>query len=122
MLTQKNVIPMKTQRQRVALWAWEYRTQYNYTWSQAMKKAWKEIKLRDLSAALAHKTVRVSFMKVNGEKTTRMATRSSKLIPHPFAPKGTGQGKHDNVVTFFSLTDGGWRSFRSDNLISYQVA
>ena len=113
---------MKTQRQRVALWAWEFTRQHNYSWSQAMKKAWKEIKLRDLNTALAHKTVRISFMKVNGEITTREATRSSKLIPHAFAPKGTGQGKHDNVVTFYSLTDGGWRSFRSENLISYQVA
>ena len=113
---------MKTQRQRVTLWAWEFTRQHSYTWSQAMKKAWKEIKLRDLNTALAHKTVRVSFMKVNGEITTREATRSSKLIPQSFAPKGTGQGKHDNLVTFYSLTDGGWRSFRSENLISYQVA
>jgi len=56
---------MKTQRQRVTLWAWEFTRQHSYTWSQAMKKAWKEIKLRDLNTALAHNTVRVSFMKVN---------------------------------------------------------
>jgi hypothetical protein len=87
-----------------------------------MKKAWKEIKLRDLNTALAHKTVRISFMKVNGEVTTREATRSSKFIPHRFAPKGTGQSKHANVVTFYSLTDGGWRSFRAENLIRYQIA
>jgi hypothetical protein len=118
----KNVIKMKTQRQRVTLWAWEFTRQHNYTWSQAMKAAWKEIKLRDLSNALSHQTVRVSFMKVNGERTTRMATRNSKLIPSQFAPKGSGMSKADNVITFFSLTDGGWRSFRSDNLITFQVA
>ncbi len=103
---------MKTQRQRVSLWAWEFTRQHHYTWSQAMKQAWKEIKLRDLNTALTHKTVRISFMKVNGEITTREATRSSKFIPQPFAPKGTGQGKHDC----------GWRSFRSENLVIYQVA
>jgi hypothetical protein len=113
---------MKTQRQRVTIWAWNFARQNNYNWSTAMKAAWKEIKLRDLHTALAHKTVRVTFMKINGEITTREATRSRKLIPAQFAPKGQGGYSHDKVVTFFSLTDGQYRSFRSDNLISFQVA
>jgi hypothetical protein len=113
---------MKSIRTRVALWAWEFTRQHNYSWSQAMKQAWKEIRLQDLNTALAHQTVRVTFLKINGEITTREATRSSKFIPHRFVPKGTGQGKHDHVVTFYSLTDGGWRSFRSENLIRYQIA
>ncbi len=112
---------MKTLRQRVLLKAWRLIREEGMTFSRALKFAWKVVKRAELRDLLSHAIVTVTFMKVSGEITTRTVTRNASFIPAEFAPKGENTKKY-GTITFFSLSDGGWRSFRSDNLIRYKVA
>src|SRR4051812_35133957 len=100
---------MKTLRQRVLLKAWRLIREEGFTFARALKFAWKVVKRADLKDLLSHSIVRVTFMKVSGEVTTRTVTRNASFIPAEFAPKGDST-KKDGTITFFSISDGGWRS------------
>ncbi len=59
----------------------------------------------------------VRYEKRNGEIRTQIATRDMSLIPAKAHPKGANINQSDGIVRFFSILDGGWRSFVIDNLI-----
>ena len=71
-----------------------------------------------LKESLQKGFVRVEFTKVDG--TTRVleaCTTKMDLIPEGNQPKGTGTAPDD--VQRVYVKDLGWRSFRTDSLISF---
>jgi len=59
----------------------------------------------------------VRYEKRDGEIRTQIATRDMSVIPTEAHPKGANINQSDEIVRFFSVLDGGWRSFVIDNLI-----
>ena len=112
---------MATLRQKVMMKAWKLIKEDGFTFGRALKFAWTVIKRAEFKKLLSQTVVRVTFTKVNGETTTRLATRSAEFIPAEYAPKGEGN-RNEAVITFFSVSDGGWRSLKAENLIRYRMA
>jgi len=108
-------------RQRVMYKAWNLIKEEGFTFRRALKFAWTVVKRAEFKKLLSQTVVKVTFTKVNGETTTRLATRSAEFIPAEYAPKGEGN-RNEGVITFFSMNDGGWRSLKAENLIRYRVA
>ena len=68
-----------------------------------------------LKTALESGPVEVTFIKVNGESTTRKMTRCLSIIPtenHPTSDRAATPG----VTPAFDLEKGEWRSFRNDSV------
>jgi len=97
--------------------AWQlFKSSIYSTFSEALKAAWKEIKLR---ASLKSKKVAITFRKASGEITTRIATLSDKFFDYKSSSKGTQKA---GLIKFFSITDNGFRACRIERLISFKTA
>lgn len=95
--------------------AWSYiKNNIFTTLSDALKAAWKAVKLR---MALKVGKVEVTFRKASGEITTRTATLCSDFFE--YTNKGTNRVPKPSVISFYSLTDNGFRACRIERLISY---
>lgn len=95
--------------------AWSYLKQNLFsTFSECLKAAWLNLKLR---AALKIGKVILTFKKKDGSYTAREATTNSNLFS--YESKGRRTPKLD-VISFFSLTDDGFRSTRIENVIHFQ--
>ena len=90
------------------------------TLSAAMSQAWKEARIEAVKEALSLGFVWITFRKVDGTVTTRKATRNADLVPDPDKPRGGAAGRA--AIPFYSETDHGWRSFRTDSLIRFKAA
>ncbi len=90
------------------------------TLSAAMSQAWKETRIEAVKQALTADFVWITFRKVDGTLTTRKSTRNADLVPDPDNPRGGAASRA--TIPFYSETDAGWRSFRTDNLIRFKAA
>lgn len=83
-------------------------------WSKSLKAAFAGLKAK---ALMNDNIVTITYLKASGEKTTRLATLNSEFIP---ASKGTTKNwkRESAKISFWSVTDSGWRSFLPQNLIS----
>lgn len=82
--------------------------------------------LFELICALLDGEVQLTFKKVNGEVTTRLATLNRGLIPDEHFPvdRNGPFGKKEaaaDCVMFYSLTDAGWRCFKPWNVVNFSV-
>lgn len=65
---------------------------------------------------------KVKFKKTDGTERDMICTLKRDLIPEDQAPKGTGTAaKNENVIAVFDVENNGWRSFRKDSVITYQI-
>lgn len=73
-----------------------------------------------------HGVVKVVFTKANGDERTMVCTRDTQRIPEVKRPKTTPQPNFEVMPVFEftdeGKTDGQWRSFRIDSLISITKA
>ncbi len=89
----------------------------------ALSQAWKELKLQAVKEAMQVGFLWITFRKVDGSLCTKKATRRLDLIPDPDKPKGSGGAAGSAaVLAFYSETDHAWRSFRTDNLLTFKAA
>lgn len=75
-----------------------------------------------MKAELAKRIVKVTFLKKNGEITTRFATTLPEMTQHSVNGRGLPADAR-NVVNFWDLsctTENKWRSFRYEKLISWE--
>lgn len=78
--------------------------------------------------ALQEGIVEVKFVKVNGEERTMLATLNESLIPLDQLPKNDPDVSiersvpNPDVRTVYDVEKDGWRSFRWDSLISWNIA
>ena len=91
----------------------DYMSEYNY---------------EQVVTALQEGIVEVKFIKVNGEERTMLATLNESLIPLDQLPEDNPDVtversvSNPDVRTVYDVEKDGWRSFRWDSLISWNIA
>ena len=97
--------------------AWGFVRRNGYTMSEAMKQAWKNIKLK---AAMSTRIVRFYFQKIDG--TTREAWGTLNRAIIPTHTEGISSRKpNPTVQTYFDTERGEWRCYKRANLISIAI-
>ena len=76
----------------------------------------------EIKACLQEGVVEVKFTKKNGEERVMLATLHDGLIPVDLQPKGDDRKKSDEAQAVYDVEADGWRSFRWDSVISWNVA
>ncbi len=92
--------------------AWQFIKRNGLTKSQALKKAWSNIKLK---AAMKQRIVKFYYQKVSGEIREAYGTLKENIVP---ATLGTGRRPNDTLFTYYDTEREAWRSFKRANLIS----
>lgn len=64
----------------------------------------------------------ITFTKVNGEQRRMLATLNEALIPMDFRATESNRKKSPDVQAVYDVEADGWRSFRWDSIISWDVA
>lgn len=85
------------------------------SWSDSLKAAYKALKAK---AELKQSVCRIVFTKTDGTRAERVGTLRPDFLPDF---KGNGRVSTSAKITFWSLTDNGFRSFLPQNLISVSV-
>jgi hypothetical protein len=103
--------------------AWSLVRSASLSMGAALSRAWKELKLQAVKEAMQIGFLWITFRKIDGSICTKKATRKLDLIPDPDKPKGSGGAAGSPaVLAFYSETDHAWRSFRTDNLLTFKAA
>jgi len=90
--------------------AWKFFKQTGVSFSECLKKSWKNYKLQK---ALKQGIVKFYFQKVDG--TIREAWGTLKDVEDKI--KGTGKTKNDSVQVYFDTEKEQFRSFKKFNLV-----
>lgn len=100
---------MKTELKNIMQTAWQFFKQTGLTFSECLKKAWANFKLKKL---MQSQIIEFYYKKTNGE--IRQAFGRLYDIP---AVKGVRQN-NDNLFTYYDTVAEGWRSFYKFNLVA----
>jgi hypothetical protein len=92
--------------------AWQFVKRNGYTMSEALKVAWRNVKLH---ARMKKAIVKFHFQKVDGSIREAFGTLSSHITP---ATKGAGRKVNDTIQTYFDTEKQEWRCFKKANLVS----
>lgn len=103
---------MKTQMREVMTLAWQMVKKNGYTMAEALKTAWRNIKLR---TQMQQRIVKFYFQKVDGSIREAYGTLKETLIP---ATGESNRKKNDTVQTYFDSEKQAWRCYKKANLIS----
>ena len=76
----------------------------------------------EVTTCLREGIVEIKFVKVSGEERTMLATLNEDLIPLDLRPTGDGKEKNPEVQPVYDVEADGWRSFRWDSLMSWDIA
>ena len=104
-----------TTRKNVCKLAWQLVKNNGFNLSEAMKQAWKNIKL---TAAMVGKAVHFAYLTVKGEVRKAIGTLQASMLPET---KGTGRAKCDAVQVYFDLDRNAFRSYRKATLLSVEL-
>jgi hypothetical protein len=98
-------------RRRVMKSAWALFNKGAFTFADAMRMAWKSVKLR---IRMKSGVVRFTFRKVDGSVREALGTLMSD-----FMPETSGTGRRDNYTlqTYFDVEKGQYRCYSIVNLI-----
>ncbi|MBQ0073643.1 MAG: DUF2693 domain-containing protein [Prevotella sp.] len=101
---------VKNTMKRVMTMAWQFVRKNGYTMSEALKTAWRNIKLH---AKMQKGIVKFYFQKVDGSIREAYGTLASHLVP------ATGDGRKPNptIQTYFDTEKAEWRCFKIANLM-----
>ena len=92
--------------------AWQFVKRNGFGLSEALKKAWCNVKLK---AAMHAGVVKFYFQKVDGTKREAYGTLKESLMP---ATKGTGRKPSDTVQVYYDTEKQEFRCFKKANLLS----
>lgn len=101
----------KTRLRRVMSLAWQFVRTNGFTLSEALKKAWLNIKLR---AALSVRIVKFYFQKVDGTIREAWGTLCPRLLP----PVGDNRRNNATCQVYYDTEKCEYRCFKKANLIS----
>ena len=77
----------------------------------------------DVITSLQEGIVEVKFVKVTGEERTMLATLNQDLIPMDLRPSGENSREpNPEVQRVYDVEADGWRSFRWDSLMEWNIA
>ena len=86
-------------------------TYYNY---------FMEKEIDEFKKALHKDSVKFKYRKKNGEEREAFGTLNIDIMGEENAPSGNGKEYPENQIRYFDLVSNGWRSFLSENLISWE--
>lgn len=92
--------------------AWQFAKQTGLSFSECLKKAWANIKLK---SAMKKGIVKFYFQKVDGSIRECWGTLKAELLPET---KGTDRKQNPTVQTYFDTEKQEYRSFKKLNLIT----
>ncbi|MCB0628885.1 MAG: SH3 beta-barrel fold-containing protein [Saprospiraceae bacterium] len=107
---------MKFNLSKVNSLAWKIR-KTGKSWSEAMQNAYAGLRAK---AQLQSNVCRIIFIKSDGTRAERVGTLDPSFFP-AFNGTKSNRTRTSEKISFYSLTDGGWRSFLPQNLLSIQV-
>ncbi len=104
---------MKTREflHEVMTMAWQFVKRNGLSMSEAMKRAWANMKLK---VALKQRIVKFYFQKVDGSLREAYGTLKENLIP---ATSGDNRKRNDTVQVYFDTEKQEYRCFKKANLI-----
>ena len=91
--------------------AWQFVKRNGYTLSEALKTAWKNVKLKN---EMKNKIVKFYFSKVDGSIREAFGTLKAELLPET---KGTDRKPNDTIQTYFDTEKQEFRCFKKANLV-----
>ena len=98
-----------TDKKTVFCLAWQFAHQTGLSFSECLKKAWANIKLK---AKMKTSIVEFYYKKINGEIRQAFGTLAN-------TPPTTSHRKpNDNLFTYFDTVKEEWRSFYKFNILS----
>lgn len=95
--------------------AWQFIKQNGMSLSDALKKAWRNIKLH---SQMQFRIVHFRFIKVDGSIREAYGTLVSSMLP---ATKGTGRKANPALQTYFDTEKQAYRCYKKANLVSYET-
>lgn len=101
----------KNQMRELMKLSWMLVKVYGFSMADAMKQAWKVLKLK---AALKKGVVKFIYTKLNGEIRTAWGTLKEGLIPET---KGTERKKNESLIIYYDNEKQAYRSLKIANLI-----
>lgn len=102
---------IKNKFSQVMRLAWQMVKRNGFTMSEALKKAWANIKLK---AQMYKGIVKFHFQKVDGSIREAYGTLVSSYFP-PL--KGEERKTNDSITTYYDTEKQAWRCFKVANLI-----
>lgn len=91
--------------------AWQMVKRNGFTMSEALKRAWANIKLK---AAMKERIVKFYFQKVDGSIREAYGTLNERIVP---ATQGDGRKKNDTVQVYYDTERQEYRCFKKANLV-----
>lgn len=82
-----------------------------------------EVSIQNLKNALHEGAVKFSYKKVNGEIRDAYGTLNVEVMGEENMPHGGERSigvLPENVIRYYDLNSKGWRSFKAENLISFE--
>ncbi len=116
----KTISPMKNSdkinRSAILSFAHSIKNNTKLVWSECQKLAWSIFRLKE---RLKKNILRITFTKADGTETERLATLNPAFMPER---KGGSKKrkKKSHKVTFWSITDGGFRSFLPEKFLKIE--
>lgn len=104
-----------TDRKTVFCLAWQFFKQTGYTFSECLKKAWANIKLK---AKMKSQIVRFYFLKVDGTIREAWGTICPDIVPP--TEHTTNRKPNDTVQVYYDTEKQEYRSFKKFNLVSIE--
>ena len=92
--------------------AWQFVKTNGMSLSEALRTAWRNVKLR---AAMAVRIVKFYFQKVDGTTREAYGTLAERLLP---PTQGVERRANDTVQTYFDTERHEYRCFKKANLLS----
>ena len=74
----------------------------------------------ELHTTLKNNIVEITFTKVNGEKRVMKSTLQEEYLPK-VDEKSSLKRTNANTVVVWSVEDNGWRAFKNDSVISWDI-
>lgn len=102
----------KNKMREVMQMMWQFIRKNGYSRSEALKKAWLNIKLK---AAMRQKIVKFYYQKVDGSIREAFGTLKESLLP---MTQGTEKKANSTLFTYFDSERESWRSFKRANILS----
>ena len=92
--------------------AWQFIRKNGYSLSEALKVAWRNIKVR---TRMREGIVKFYFVKIDGTVREAYGTLCERLIP--VHSDGQGRKKNDTVQVYWDTEREAFRSFKKANLV-----
>ena len=105
----------KYSRHDIMQLAWQFVKRNGYSLSDALKTAWRNIKVR---ALMKQRIVKFYFQKVDGTLREAYGTLSMSIVP---STNESNRKSNDTVQTYYDTEKCAWRCFKKANLLKVQA-